>query len=76
MIVLEPQDKLNVSIIGGGVKDDEAYLIYDYEKMVMHFIEHAGMSEEEAREWVDFNICGAYMGPGNPMVVTTISGGE
>ena len=36
----------------------EGTLIYSHTKMVDHFIEIEGMSEEEALEWIDFNVLG------------------
>ena len=36
----------------------ESTLIYSHAKMVDHFIEIEGMSEEEALEWIDFNVLG------------------
>lgn len=36
--------------------------IYDWEKCVKIFTERDGMSYEEAVEWMDFNVTGAYVG--------------
>jgi hypothetical protein len=43
-------------------------LVYDGEKIVAILMAQ-GMSEEDAREYVSFNIEGAYMGIGTPIIV-------
>ena len=40
--------------------------IYDWEKCVKIFTERDGMSYEEAIEWMDFNVTGAYVGEQTP----------
>ena len=70
MIVLEPQEQMNACAIGYCA--DGPSLIYDYEKLVEHFMGE-GMTDEEAMEWVDFNILGAYFGEGNPVIVNVLS---
>lgn len=44
-------------------------LCYDYDAMVRVLVERDGMSEEDAREHLDFNVVGAYVGPDTPMVL-------
>jgi len=73
MIVLEPQSELNESCVGYYVKENGACLIYDYRKMVECFMA-SGMTEEEAVEWVDFNIVGAHFGPQNPVIMEEVGG--
>jgi len=41
--------------------------VYDGEKIVQHFMD-GGMTMEEAREWIDYNIEGAYMGDATPII--------
>jgi hypothetical protein len=43
--------------------------VYSGEKLIENFIENDGMSEEEALEWVEYNIEGAYWGPTTPIIV-------
>ncbi len=38
--------------------DIRGYLIYDYSKLLNHFVKEQGMTEDEAIEWVDYNIFG------------------
>jgi hypothetical protein len=42
---------------------------YDYEKVIAA-LELQGMTNDEALEWYDFNIAGAYVGDLTPMVLT------
>jgi hypothetical protein len=43
---------------------------YDVEKMLDIMIERDGMTYEEAREYFDFNIIGAWMGEFTPIFIT------
>jgi hypothetical protein len=43
-------------------------LVYDGEKIIASLMAQ-GWTEEEAYEFVDFNIAGAYMGPQTPVIV-------
>ena len=42
--------------------------IYDGNKLVEVFMKQ-GMSEQDAYEWIDFNIEGAYVGPSTPIIM-------
>jgi len=44
-------------------------LIYSGEKIMDELVERDGMSAEEALEYIDFNIEGAYMGPDTPIIM-------
>ena len=46
-------------------------LVYSVSKILFILIERDGMTMEEAREFFDFNIGGAYMGEGTPIFVHT-----
>lgn len=43
--------------------------VYDYRKLVDVVMEISECSVDEAEEYVDYNVLGAYMGPGTPIVV-------
>ena len=45
---------------------DEPIALYDEEKCISILIERDGMSEEEAIEYFDFNVTGAYVGENTP----------
>lgn len=40
---------------------------YSYERAVQVLIARDGMTREEATEWMDFNVVGAWVGPGTPI---------
>jgi len=44
---------------------------YDTKQIVNILTERLG-SEDDAREWFDYNIIGAYMGEGTPVFITTV----
>ena len=52
--------------------------VYDYDKVVQAFMTHAdpdgSCSVDEAQEFVDFNMAGAWLGKGTPIIVPTFSG--
>ena len=58
---------LGVDVLTGGV-------VYSYEKMVEYLMEKEHFSEEEAQEWIEFNILGAlpYGGEKAPIVIQTL----
>lgn len=53
----------------GVTSDDRA--VYDYERMVEWLMTTEDWSEEDAREWIDYNTLRAlpYMGPDGPIIV-------
>jgi len=46
-------------------------LAYDTNKIIQILIDRDGMSYEEAYEFFEFNILGAYMGENTPIFITT-----
>lgn len=46
-------------------------LVYDYDKMVQCGMDMNGWTDEESREWVDFNILGCYIDETTPIIVNT-----
>ena len=42
--------------------------IYDGNKLVKVF-KKQGMSEQDAYDWIDYNIEGAYLGPATPIIM-------
>lgn len=59
---------LDGAIVGIGERDGLAVAVYSYDRMVAAFVDREGWTTEEAVEWVDFNIAGAYVGPGTPLI--------
>ena len=61
-------DGLDKAIIGVGSRcGQNDILVYDYEKCCEIFMEREGWTYEEAVEWMDFNVVGAWLGEGTPM---------
>ena len=52
---------------GGGIRI--SVLVYDAEAIRLTLMERDNMDAEEAREYIEFNIEGAYMGPDTPILV-------
>jgi hypothetical protein len=46
--------------------------VYDVAKMVQILVERDGMSEEDAREHLEFNTIGSWVGPTTPIYVELI----
>ena len=56
------------AIIGVGQQFDKPdRLIYDYDKCLFILMTDQGFTEEEAIEWMEFNVKGAYVGEGTPI---------
>lgn len=47
-------------------------VVYDYELCVRILIERDGMKEEDAYEYMEFNVTGAYVGERTPIFIRTI----
>ena len=50
----------------------ENRLIYSVDKMVQIFMDRDGMSVDDAYEYIDFNIIGAYVGKQTPVYFQTL----
>lgn len=46
---------------------------YDYDACLGLLVERDGMEPEDAEEWMDFNVLGAYVGEGTPAFVHRLS---
>lgn len=60
-------DGLNEAVTGIGLRNGRPVAIYDYERMVTVLTVRDSIAREDARDWVDFNIVCAYVGPGTPL---------
>ena len=62
-------DGFDSAIMGIAVKPCQNTVVaYDFDLMVKQ-CEEDGMSYDEAIEYIDFNIVGAYMGNGMPVII-------
>lgn len=65
-------DGFDADIIGFDISAEK--VVYNYDKMVNTLIERDKMSEEEAMEYIDYNILGAYVGEKTPIIIHPIKG--
>ena len=64
-------DGFDNAIIGVGERNNtDSMIVYDYDKMVKVLVTRDDMSYEEAEEYIDFNIVGAWIGDTPPIIVT------
>ena len=64
---------LEDAIIGVGSRMNMPdVLIYSYNKCVKIFMEREGWTHEEAIEWMDYNVVGAWVGETTPIFVHEI----
>jgi len=68
-------DGFDAAAVGIAPGHDGMVLVYDRALMVEKLCSDDGMTEEGADEYIDYNICGAYMGPGTPIVMEHIEAG-
>jgi hypothetical protein len=60
--------KIGTALIWNGNERVEV-LVYDGEKMAQQLIIRDSMTEDEAFDYIDFNIEGAYIGKDTPVIV-------
>jgi|TARA_R110000751_G_scaffold21474_1_gene61613 hypothetical protein len=66
-------DGLDAAIIGVGRRCGQPdIIVYSYSKCVDIFKERDGMTEEDAEEWMEYNVVGAWVGETTPMFVHEI----
>lgn len=63
-------DGFDNAIIGIGERcSTDSMIVYDYKKMVKILVMRDNMTYEEAEEYIDFNIIGAWIGDTTPIIV-------
>ena len=66
-------DGLDEAIIGvGGHLGGPQLVMYDADKVIRVLMEQHEFTRDEAVEWLEINIKGAYMGPNTPMIIETV----
>ena len=64
-------DGFDSAVIGVGERNNtDSMIVYDYSKMVNVLMTRDGMAHEEAEEYIDFNIVGAWIGDTTPIIVS------
>ena len=71
LFIGDPGDtRFDDAIVGIGERCGQpALLVYDYEKIIA--VLQKDMPEEDAREYADFNITGAWLGEHTPIILYT-----
>jgi len=66
-------DGFDDAMIGVSQRINEPLLaVYSYDKMIDVLIERDGLDYEEATEYLEFNVLGAWVGEKTPIIVTSI----
>lgn len=61
-------DGFEEALIGLGTQFNKEVAVYDYDKCIA-ILMLAGMDQEEAMEYMEFNVTGAYVGEHTPVFV-------
>ena len=71
-LLLEPAS-MDAAIVGlvSSFGSGDPVVCYDRSKVIAILMKD-GMDEEEAEEFFEFNVIGAYMGPETPVFITTV----
>lgn len=64
-------DGFEEAFIGLGRHGPHSMAVYDYNKCVKILMKREGWSEEEALEWMEYNVVGAWVGDQTPVFVET-----
>lgn len=62
-------DGFDKAIVGIGRQFNQQLVIYDEDKCIEILMERDGMTFDEAVEFFEFNVVGAYVGKGTPVYV-------
>jgi hypothetical protein len=73
-LLLEPRAMFDQALVGLAYRADGLMVLaYDSEKCIAQLMEHNDWDIESASEWYDFNVVGAYAGPGTPVFVDVLT---
>ena len=64
-------DGFEDALIGVGQQFNKAMAVYDRQKCIELLIERDGMSDEEAVEYFEYNVTGAWVGEYTPIFLET-----
>ena len=59
------------AFMGLGRQGNKNLAVYDYEKCVLILMKKEDWTEEEAIEWMEYNVVGAWVGEQTPVFVET-----
>jgi hypothetical protein len=60
-------DGFEKAIIGYGTHFSSDVIIYSYDECVNILMKRDKMTHEEALEWMEYNVCGAWLGANTPV---------
>jgi hypothetical protein len=60
-------DGFDAALLGFGRRFDKVVAIYSYKKCVEVLVKNSGLSEEEAEEYMEYNVVGSYVGDQTPI---------
>jgi len=60
-------DGFDDAIMGHGTQSHADVVVYDFEKCVKILIDRDGMSDDEARDFMEYNVTGAWVGSCTPV---------
>jgi hypothetical protein len=69
-------DGFDDAIMGVDLNSDVPRVVYSVEKMTFILMRRDNMSEEEALEFLDFNVFQSYLGEGTPIYINQMSANE
>lgn len=75
-LLLEPREQFDGAVIGIAERINLRVAAYDSEKVIEALMVHDGMERDEAVEWFEFNIRGAWMGEGSPVFIDPLYGDD
>ena len=69
-------DGFDDAIIGMECSGDTPRVVYSIQLMVHVLCERDGMTEEEAVDFISYNVIGSYVGEGTPIYVDVMNANE
>jgi hypothetical protein len=66
-------DGFDDAFLGVAYRDDVFVAVYSRDKIIDILMQRDGMTEEDASDYFEFNIEGAYVGPQTPIYVEQMS---
>ena len=66
-------DGFDAAILGIGQRLNDYFVVYDRDKVIETLVARDGMTEDEAVEWFEFNIIGAWVARRRPFSMTAVA---
>ena len=63
---LEPRSVFDSAIVGLARQFNTSFIVYSQRRTLAALMASEGMTEQEAIEWYEFNMAGAWVGKGTP----------